>query len=200
MPDLSFQHRFELITPPDVLPISVGFAKKHMRVEHSDDDALIARLINVAVNFVDVSGALGKAMITQTWGEWLAPNPSIVYLSLGPVQSVSAIKYYDTDNALQTATLSNFHVLGTSGRTLVSPKTGYSWPTTFQRDDAIKIEYMIGYGNAPTDIPETVRHALLMLVAHYYENRENELVGVTSKALPFGFNDLIGIERASYYG
>ena len=58
MPDLSLQHRFELITPPDVLPISVGFAKKHMRVEHSDDDALVARLINVAVNFADVSGSL----------------------------------------------------------------------------------------------------------------------------------------------
>ena len=130
MPDLSLQHRFELITAPAAEPITVTDAKKQMRIEHSDDDALIARLINVAIGFVDVRGALGKAMITQTWGEWLAPNPSVVYLSLGPVQSVSAIKYYDTDNALQTATLSNFHILGTSGRTLVSPKTGYAWPTT----------------------------------------------------------------------
>ena len=86
---------------------------------------------------------------------------------------------------MQTATLSNFHVLGTSGRILVSPKTGYAWPTTFQRDDAIKIEYVIGYGDAAANVPETVRHALLMLVAHYYENRENKLVGVTSKTLPF---------------
>ena len=59
---------------------------------------------------------------------------------------------------------------------------------------------MIGYGSALTDIPETVRHALLMLVAHYYENRENELPGVTSKTLLLGFTDLIGAERASYYG
>ena len=200
MPYLSLQHRFELITAPEILPISVGFAKKHMRVEHSDDDALIARLINVAVNFVDVRGALGKAMITQTWGEWLAPNLSVVYPSLGPVQGVSAIKYFNADNALQTATLSNFHVLGTPGWALVSPKTGYSWPTTLQRDDAIKIEYVIGYGDAVSDIPETVRYALLMLVSHYYENRENELIGTISKTLPFGFDDLIGAERASNYG
>ena len=86
--NLILQHRFELITPPDVLPISVGFAKKHMRVEHSDDDAFVARLINVVVNFVDVRGARGKAIITKTWGEWLAPNPSIVYHTLGQVQSV----------------------------------------------------------------------------------------------------------------
>ena len=118
----------------------------------------------------------------------------------GPVQSVSEIKYLDTDNALQTATLSNLHALDTAGRKLVSPKTGYAWPTTFQRDDAIKIEYVIGLGDAASDIPETVRYALLMLVSHYYENRENELISTISKTLPFGFDDLIGMERAAYYG
>jgi len=70
MPDLSLQHRFELITAPAAEPVTVTDAKKQMRIEHSDDDALIARLINVAIGFVDVRGALGKAMITQTWGEW----------------------------------------------------------------------------------------------------------------------------------
>ena len=130
----------------------------------------------------------------------ITSNPSVVYLSLGPVQSVSAIRYYDSNNALQTDTLSNYHIMGTAGRTLVSPKAGFNWPVTFQRDDAIKIEYVIGYGGAATDVPETIRHALLMLVAHYYENRENELIGTTSKTLPYGFEDLIGLERATYYG
>ena len=90
--------------------------------------------------------------------------------------------------------------MGTAGRTLVSPKAGFNWPVTFQRDDAIKIEYFIGYGDAATDVPETIPHALLMLIAHYYENCENELIGLNSTTLPFGFTDLIGIERASYYG
>ena len=44
-----------------------------MRIEHSDDDALIARLIKVAIGFVDVRGALGEAMNTQTWSGWLVP-------------------------------------------------------------------------------------------------------------------------------
>ena len=61
MPDLFLQHRFELITAPAAEPITVTDAKKQMRIEHSDDDALIARLINVAIGFVDVRGALGKA-------------------------------------------------------------------------------------------------------------------------------------------
>ena len=66
MPDLSLQYRFQLVTTPAAEPITVSDAKKQMRIEHSDDDALIARLINTAIVFVDVRGALGKAMITQT--------------------------------------------------------------------------------------------------------------------------------------
>ena len=37
-----------------------------MRIENSDDDALIARLVNSGIGFVDLRGALDKAMSTQT--------------------------------------------------------------------------------------------------------------------------------------
>jgi len=200
MPTLSLQHRVQRVTAPTEQPVTVADAKRHLRVEHSADDLLIQRLIETAVAFVDVKGALGKAMITQTWSEWFAPNPSEIILSLGPVQSVSSISYYDTDNALQTATLSNFYVLGPSTRTVIKPKSGYTWPTTFTRDDAIKVQYVIGYGDSFTDVPSTVRHAILMLVSHYYENRENELIGTISKTIPFGFEALIDSERSSFYG
>jgi uncharacterized phiE125 gp8 family phage protein len=197
---LSPQFSLVQITGPTVTPISLAEAKAQMKVESSDDDAIIQRLIASAVAFVDAQGALGKAMITQTWGQWLSPNPGTVYLLLGPVQSVSAIKYYDVDGALQTANLADFNVFGTPNRISVFPKTGKAWPVTQTRDDAIKIEYIIGYGSTSASVPETVRHALMMLVSNWYENRETELVGSISKTLPFGFNDLIGIERNQWYG
>lgn len=196
---LSPQFSLVRVTAPAASPISLAEAKAQMKVESSDDDTIIQRLIDAAIAFVDVQGALGKAMITQTWGQWLSPNPSTVYLSLGPVQSVSAIKYYDVDGALQTATLSDFNVFGTPNRISVSPKSGKAWPVTQTRDDAIKIEYVIGYGATSASVPETVRHALMMLVAHWYDMRETS----TEKQmydLPFGFTDMIGIERNAWYG
>ena len=199
MPTLPLLQRIERVSAPAAEPITAAEAKAQMRVEHTDDDTLIDRLVDTAIDFVDVTGSLGKAMITQTWGEWFAPNPGSIVLSLGPVQSVSAIKYYDTDNALQTATLSNFHVLGTKDQTVLKPKSGYSWPTTFLRDDAIKIEYVVGYGDAASDVPQTVRHALMMLVAHLYENRELSIERSMSQ-VPFGFEALIERERSSWYG
>ena len=198
---LSRSNALALVTAPAAEPISTTDAKQQMRVEHSDDDMLIARLVGVAIRTVDAEGMLGAAMISQTWGESFGKSPGTVPLAMGPVQSVSAVKYYDADNALQTATLSDFDVLGPSNQTIVRPKPGKTWPSPlYDRDDAIQIQYVCGYGDAASDVPQTVRHALLMLVAHWYENREPELVGSISKTIPFGFADLLNLERAEWYG
>jgi len=196
---LSPQHALSRVIAPSALPITLAEVKAQMRVEHEDDDVIIQRLIEAAVAFVDVQNVLGKAMITQTWAQWMGPTQGIVLLMLGQVQSVTAIKYYDVDGVLQTATLSDFNIFGTSTKTTVSPKNGASWPVAQQREDAIKIEYVIGYGDTSADVPQTIRQALMMLVAHWYENRE----GAQERALtdvPFGFNELIGIERGQFYG
>lgn len=196
---LSCHQALELIDAPATTPVSLTEVKAHLRVEHTDDDTLITRLLNTAVSYTDVSGALGKGMITQKWGQWVGQNPGTVSLLLKPVQSVTAVKYYDTDGVEQTDTLGNYDVFGTSTATIVSPKAGYNWPTTQVRPDAIKIEYQIGYGDASTDVPDVVRHALMMLIGHWYESREQSVENDLS-SVPYGFEELIGIERGCWYG
>lgn len=55
-----------------------------------------------------------------------------------------------------------------TGRTLFSPRSGFNWPVVFQCDDAVKIKFVSGFGDAAPDVPETIRHALLMIVSDYY--------------------------------
>lgn len=190
----------ELLEAPATTPVTLTEVKDQLRVEHTDDDTLINRLISVAVAYTDVQGALGHAMITQKWGQWVnSTPPQTVKLLLGPLIAVTAVKYYDENGTLQTDTLSNYEIFGTEFSTTIGPKEGFAWPVTQDRPDAIRIEYTIGYGSATTDIPETLRHALMMLIGHWYDNRETTMMDELSN-VPYGFDALMDMHRRAWYG
>lgn len=196
---LSCHQSLKLVSAPAVAPISTADAKAHMRVDLSDDDALIGGLVAAAVELTDATGILGKAMVTQKWRQWIGNSPSEVRLIIGPVQGVTAVKYYDLDGVLQTDTLSNYEVIGTAEASYVRPKAGFSWPAAMIRPDAIAIEYESGYGDAADDVPEPIRLALKMLVAHWYENRATA-AEKSFEGLPFGFEAILGQYRGAFYG
>jgi len=197
---LSCHHSLELVDAPLITPITIEEVKAQLRVEHDDDDTILTRLIDVAVTYTDVRGALGQAMITQKWAQWINANPpQNVSLILGPVQDVTAIKYYDTDGVLQTDDINNYQVFGTDFATVISPKDSFTWPVSQQRSDAIKIEYEIGYGDEITSVPQTIRHALMLLIGHWYDNREQTGVDELSN-IPFGYEEMLNLHRNCWYG
>jgi len=186
-------------TAPAVDAVTLAECKAHMRITSSADDTYLQGVLDAALSFVDAQGALGRAMVTQVWYQWADANPGSVRLLLGPVQSVDGVSYYDADGALQSATLSDFAVRGTPDATTIAPKAGFSWPSAQSRDDAIRIEYTAGFGDAGSDVPAGVRHAVKLLVAHWEQQRQQG-VDAAMYDLPFGFNELIAAERRSFYG
>lgn len=190
----------ERLVAPAIIPVTLAEVKEQLRVDYNDDDALITRLINVAVAYTDAQGALGHAMISQQWGQWVKSTPpQSVMISLGPVIQIDAVKYYNEAGALQTDTLSNYEITGFGFAVKIGPKDGFNWPVTQERSDAIRIEFTSGYGTTVADVPDTLRHAMLMLIGHWYDHRENTMMDELTN-IPYGFDMLLDMHRRSWYG
>jgi len=188
-----------LETAPVRLPVDMADVRQQLRIDGDAEDPAMDRLLRVATSFVDGRGALGRAMITQSWAQHVGPNPGNVKIAMLPFQSLTSVKYYDAAGTLQTATLGDFEVIGAENSKTVRPKDGFSWPATDDRPDAIKITYVAGYGDDPEDVPESTRHALLMLVAHWFERREPSS-DRDMLEMPWSVEALLNIERTRWYG
>lgn len=164
-----------LITPPDVEPVTLSEAKSHLRVDISTDDTLIGSYISTAREYVEMICRPRVALIAQTWryiaDEW--PADDTIELAPYPLQAVSSIKYTNDAGAVTTIGSANYLVDTYSEPGRVRLKSAYSWPSvTLQELNGFAVEFVAGFGDAGSDVPTPLRQAILMLVGHWYENRE----------------------------
>jgi uncharacterized phiE125 gp8 family phage protein len=183
------------VTEPVVEPVSLAEAKLHMRVEIDDDDTLIAGLITAAREHLESTARPQLAMLTQTWryvaDAW--PVGDTLELRPYPLQSVSSIKYTSDAGVEATLASSNYVVDSYSEPGRVRLKSTAGWPsTTLAALNGLVVEFVAGYGNTPADLPQRLRQSVLLLVAHWYENREPVVVsGAMPKELPLSIQSLM---------
>lgn len=165
------------ITAPATGVISLQEARDHLRVTSNEEDALIADYVSAASAYLDArDGILGEALITQTW-RYALDYPQEVTLPLGPVQSITAIRYLDESGVEQTYSAANYRLV--DGR--VELVAGAEWPIVADQSDAFWIDFVAGYG-AASAVPMTARHAALMMVGELYQVREMGAEQPTSDA------------------
>lgn len=161
-----------LVTGPAETLYSLAELKAHVRADSADEDTLIASLGAAASGYMDArNGVLGRALVTQTWRRTLPYFSGSISLPLPPVQSVSSVKYYDTDNVEQTFAPSNYRVVLTPDAATIELADGVSWPSTFGRSDAVNVDYVTGYGGA-SEVPDEIKQAGLLLVGGWHQHRE----------------------------
>jgi len=170
----------KIVTPPTVTPISVAEAKSHMNVTFSTDDTIIGLYIATATALCEA--ILQRKLITQTWKMWLDYWPDKITVLFGDLQSVTHIKYTDSDETQATlsATLYNVDINSIPGRIIL--KDGENWPTdTLSEMNPIEIQFVTGYGLAAA-VPADIRNAVFLTTAHFYENREIYLISKMQSA------------------
>jgi len=183
-----------VVTPPDGDPVSLEEAKQHVRVDFSDDDARIASYISTATRKLDgEAGTLGLCLMAQTWRLTLDRFSEEITLPLPPCISVDSISYLDRDGNTVAVDAADYRVtgLGTLDGARIRSIRGKNWPTTFDTGSAF-VEFTAGFGADPDDVPEPLRTAIMMHVAHLYEHRESVTLGTGFiTETPHGYEDLI---------
>lgn len=192
---------------PAITPVSLAEAKVHCNAnEFTDDDAMLMSLIEAATAHLDGwTGILGRCLCEQTWRQDFDSFRSYLRLPLFPVISIVSIDYTDVADAKQTIATPNYILQCDELGARVEFVGGYSFPPRNSNGSPICISYVAGYVDAPaveadgdipavprgSTVPSALKHAILMLVSHWYQNRDAILISGQVAELPFAVNALI---------
>lgn len=182
-----------LYSAPSVEPVSTDEAKTHLRITHTDDNTYIDTLVKAARLYCERQTR--RAFITQTWEDFRSCFDTELVLTPGPLQSVTHIKYYDTDGTLQTLSTDVYAVNITDCVGRVELKYNQSWPSIRSgMYNGVQVRYISGFGNSATDVPANIKHAIKILVSHWYEAREPIVTGTIVAQVPMSVDALLGVD------
>jgi uncharacterized phiE125 gp8 family phage protein len=154
-----------ILNGPAVEPLSLTEAKRVLRIDHADDDAVVASLIKAARQRIE--SRTGRALITQGWrivmDAW--PWGGRVALPVMPAQAVTAVRVFDALGVAQTFMPPVYRLVPGTEPPLLDVS---AVPAPGKARDGIEIDVTAGYGPAASDVPEPLRQAMRLMVAHAY--------------------------------
>jgi len=182
---------------PTVEPVTLVEAKAHLNVTDSNDDSMISGMIIGAREHAE--HYTGRSLISQTWTIRLDKFPYYaINISKPRLISITSIKYQDGDDVQQTLVENtDFFIDKYSEPSIIIPSTS-GWPSTYTDGlNAVEIVAVQGYedsGASPIDpadnVPQAIKHAILLHVGHLYEHRESAS-DFSVSVVPMGYKSLI---------
>jgi uncharacterized phiE125 gp8 family phage protein len=161
----------------------------------TDEDTYLTGLITTARELAEEYAR--QAFITQTIDLYLDdfPGDRFIKLPKPPLQEITSVQYYDGDEALQTlaATTYNVDTIDLVGKIVL--KKNENWPTTSGETNCVIIRFIAGYGDAASDVPSFIRHAVLMAIADLYGNR-GDVPEAEKMILPERARRMLAVKRA----
>lgn len=174
---------------PTFEPITLEQAKAHIRVDGNEDDTLIEGLITAAREYAETHTR--RQLCTATYAMRMAYLPTCIEIPKPPLVSVSSITYADVDGNVQTLSSSLYTVDSYSYPGKIIPAYNASYPTVRGHLNDVVVTFVAGQAQAA--VPVRAKQAMLLLIGHWYENREQAgiEVGAATFKIPFGVNELL---------
>lgn len=150
-----------------------------MRMEYDTEDPLITSYIKSAQEMLEID--LGRSLAEQTFELHFDSFPEKIYLRRPPVNSITFVKYFDIDGVEQTLAADKYQFDQYARRPYIVPAIDTTFPETQEgKISAVRVKYVAGYATAP----EGIKQALKLIVASWFENREETVSGISQQALP----------------
>lgn len=188
-----------LVTPPAAPPVSLQEVKQHLRLvagaeTYTTEDGTLQIYLDAAVSYLDgYAGVLGRCLVTQTWRQdfdGMAKSMRLPLLAAG----VSSIKVRNADGQLSTVSSDDYSLKSDELGSYVRFDDSYTFPSDLAETQAILIEFTAGYGVASA-VPAALKAAILLMVGHWYANREAVVTGTIATPMPMAVDTLVAPYR-----
>ena len=164
--------------------LSTATVRGWLRIEHSEEDALLDALRATAVAYVEeyTNAKLGSVEAIAHLDSWRSAD-----IPSGPVTTVTGVKYKPHNYSTGELTaFTNYHA-----DTATQPgRIRFVDPPNLVDYEFNRVEVAMLIGYAAESIPAPLLQAVRLLIGHLYENRTAEVVGNYSSALILGVHAL----------
>ncbi|MEM7057333.1 MAG: head-tail connector protein [Pseudomonadota bacterium] len=180
------------VSPPNLNPVPIRELAAQLRLAQgfSDDgseDALLELYLRNATAVIErsINGALITRQFTYRTARW--NRNGHLHLPIGPVGAI------DTFQIIQSGTTVDLTedewVMDPGSRRQRVTGPGCRALPTLSGGAVAELTFSAGYGPSWNELPDDLRHAVLMLAAHFYENRDGEIEA--DDGLPFGLSAIL---------
>lgn len=166
-------------------PVTLEMAKGQCQVDDDDTswDSLLIRLIKTARAHCE--SVTGLSFAVQTVDASCTSYADLSSLPVAPVTDIDSIGFTDDPEALDGIV----ELVPDRFAPTIALKSGEAWP-------ALSIGSRIAVTlTAGGDAPEEAVHAMLLLIGHWFRNREAVNIGNITSTVPMGVDSLLANHR-----
>lgn len=184
---------------PTVEPLTLPECVAHLKLPeeqyaptpNAEGDAELSSFIAAVRQHVE--DRTRRALLEQTWQLRLPafPEAPSIRLPKPPLLSVESVTYTPVTGGTATLAPELYEVETGALYGAVHLAPGASWPQAAPGLHAVRVTFRAGYGDEPDDVPAALRHAMKLLLGHWWMNREAVIVGTIAQAAPLAVDSLL---------
>lgn len=150
-------------------------------------DAVLESFLRAAMAAVEARTSKVLLSRGMVWTRPAWRNRGGEVLPVGPVTAITRVSRVDAEGVEVDVDTDRYRLEPDLSAPRLCPR-GAGLPDA-PTDGAIRVRFTAGFGPAWSDLPADLRQAVMLLAAHYYENRD--ATGLGEGCMPFGVTSLL---------